>query len=299
MKHTEISKARGCWWKHLLLLWVAILGFAGFASAGNYPFPQNYQYPYGSIYTGTNVQSKIQGLYTAWKAKYYTEGTIGTTACARIKFMQSGETGTKTVSEGIGYGMLIFVYLDTATNNTQDEFDRLWQYYKKNMNGNGVMNWKVNAFTGTVASGTGNANGATDAELDVAQALLLAHKQWGSTGTINYLDEAKTLISNIWNHEVTASKARLKPGDAFENYYNPCYFITNAMQLFADVESSQGWTTHNWSSIINGCYSLMTTSRNTSTGLIPDWCYSDGSKLNGLIDSKFESIFGYDAVRIP
>ncbi|MBP5724166.1 MAG: Ig-like domain-containing protein [Bacteroidales bacterium] len=295
MKQTEISKARG-WWKHLLLLCVTLLGVVGIVTAGtpNYPFPQNYKYPYGNIYTGSNVKDKIQSLYTTWLGKYYTEGTCKGQQCARIKFVQDGESGTNTVSEGIAYGMLIFVFMDNATNNTQDKFDRLWRYYQANANGNGFMNWKVNAFTGNVTSGSGNANGATDADVDVAQALMLAHKQWGSDGAINYKDAAEGMIARIWTHEVDQSAKVLKPGDAFNDYDNPCYFITNALELFKQFDK-----THDWTSIVNGCYSLMGKVANGSTGLIPDWCYSDGRLLNGLIDGKFESIFGYDAVRIP
>ena len=270
MKHTEISKTRGCWWKHLLLLWVAILGLAGSASAGNYPFPQNYQYKNGIIYTGSNVQSTLQSLYTSWKSNYYVESG----KYARIKFVQSGESGVNSVSEGIAYGMLVFVYMDNATNSCQDEFDKLWNYYKFNSNGHGLMNWKVNAFTGQVTAPTsGNANGATDADLDAAQALLMAHKQWGSSGTINYLSEAKTLVNNIWTYEINANKY-IKPGDAFDDYKNPCYFILNALRLFDDVEAAEtSWTNRDWAGVVTNSYALMKTTANSTTGLIPDWCY--------------------------
>lgn len=296
MKHTEISKTRGCWWKHLLLLWVAILGLAGSASAGNYPFPQNYQYKNGIIYTGSNVQSTLQSLYTSWKSNYYVESGN----YARIKFVQSGESGVNSVSEGIAYGMLVFVYMDNATNSCQDEFDKLWNYYKFNSNGHGLMNWKVNAFTGQVTAPTsGNANGATDADLDAAQALLMAHKQWGSSGTINYLSEAKTLVNNIWTYEINTNKY-IKPGDAFDDYKNPCYFILNALRLFDDVEAVEtSWTNRDWAGVVTNSYALMKKTANSTTGLIPDWCYENGTYLSGLKDSKFESIFGYDALRIP
>ncbi|MCQ2958570.1 MAG: glycosyl hydrolase family 8 [Bacteroidales bacterium] len=299
MKQTEISKVRG-WWKHLMLLCVTLLGVVGFSTAQNYPFPQNYQYPYGNIYKGANVGSKIQELYTAWKQNYYVEGTVNGKPAARIKFDQhtASDDGTNSVSEGIAYGMLIFVYMDNSTNNTQDCFNRLWTYYKENSNNNGLMNWKVNAFTGKVTAGDGNANGATDADLDAAQALLMAHKQWGSDGKVNYLQEAKTLINAIWNYEISSTK-QVKPGDMFDDYKNPCYFITNAMQLFAYVEGKEGWGTRAWSTVINNCYTLMAKTANSTTGLIPDWCYENGTYLKGLINGKFESIFGYDAVRIP
>ena len=67
--------------------------------------------------------------------------------------------------------MLLSVY---AADKTL--FDGLWLYYKDNLNSNGVMNWKING-----CSGVNGANGATDAELDVAFALIVADYQWAST----------------------------------------------------------------------------------------------------------------------
>ena len=290
---TEITKARG-WWKHLLLLCVTLLGALGIASAApNYPFPNNYAYPNGEIYTGSDVQTKIQSLYTTWLSKYYVESGSE----ARVKFVQSGEDGTNSVSEGIAYGMLIMVYMDNATNNTQSKFDKLWKYYQNNANEHGVMNWKVNAFTHNVTSPvSSNANGATDADLDVAQALLLAYKQWGNS---SYLTDAQALIQKLWAYEVNSNK-QLKPGDMFDDYKNPCYFITNAMKLFTQVKELQGWSNNwDWNTVASNCYTIMKKAANATTGLIPDWCYEDGSYLTGITDGKFESIFGYDAVRIP
>ena len=46
------------------------------------------------------------------------------------------------------------------------------------------MNWKVKGFTHQVADPvSGNSNGATDADLDAAQALLMAYKQWGKASS--------------------------------------------------------------------------------------------------------------------
>ncbi|MBO7481319.1 MAG: Ig-like domain-containing protein [Bacteroidales bacterium] len=290
---TGITKMRK-WWKHLLLLCVTLMGVVGFATAGpNYPFPNNYPYPYGTIYTGSDVQTKIQSLYTTWKAKYYEESGSE----ARVKFVSGGDNGSTSVSEGIAYGMLIAVYMDNATNNTQGMFDKLWAYYLANANSHGVMNWKVTGFTHQVAPPvSGNSNGATDADLDAAQALLMAYKQWGNQ---KYLTAAQTLIQNLWAYEVNNNK-QLKPGDMFDDYKNPCYFITNAMKLFTQVKQLEGWSNSwDWNTVAQNCYGIMSKCANASTGLIPDWCYENGSLLNGIIDGKFESIFGYDAARIP
>ena len=56
--------------------------------------------------------------------------------------------------------------------------------------------------------------GATDADEDIAFALLMADKQWGSAGTLNYLNLAKTQINNIWLHEIVDSKLA-GPGDSW------------------------------------------------------------------------------------
>ena len=57
---------------------------------------------------------------------------------------------------------------------------------------------------------------ATDADEDIAFALVMADKQWGSTGSLNYLNLAKTQINNIWLHEITDSKLA-GPGDSWSD----------------------------------------------------------------------------------
>ena len=113
-----------------------------------------------------------------------------------------------TVSEGIAYGMLIAVYM--GTKDDQMLFDDLWKYSQAHLNGNGLMNWAI-ASDGTGVTGTG---GATDADEDIAFALLMADKQWGSAGSLNYLNLAKAQINNIWLHEIVDSKLA-GPGDSW------------------------------------------------------------------------------------
>lgn len=293
-----------------LVLAVMLLSYAvGLqAQTASFPFPQNYKYTYGI--TATNADpTVIQARYAEWKAKYYEEGTWGGTPCARIKFLQPGETGAATVSEGIAYGMLIMVYMDNTTNASKSCFDKLWAYYVKSKDAQGLMNWKMNAFTGTVI----DANAAPDADIDVAQSLMMADKQWGSSGTINYLSEAKALIGNIWKFEVNnyANGGLLvKPGDMFFALINPSYLITNATKLFSTVDAN------NWDGLNTACYALMKKSANATTGLVADWVFPDGSLVkpgsalgdccnncianaDGIGNNKFESYFLYDAIRVP
>ena len=47
------------------------------------------------------------------------------------------------------------------------------------------------------ASGQGRTSSATDGDMDIAYSLLLADKQWGSDGEIDYLKQGKKVIDAI------------------------------------------------------------------------------------------------------
>lgn len=243
-----------------------IIASTSFITAGNFPFPQD-KVNFG-IRATTATSDIIQANFVEWKRDYYEESGSE----ARIKFDEK----SKTVSEGIGYGMLIMVCMDNSQNSTKDEFDKLWNYYKKFRNGNGLMHWKINGF-----SNVEQQNGATDGDLDVAAALVLAIRQWGDE---KYKTDAQELINKIWSFEVNAAKY-LKPGDAWDDKKNPSYFSTGALELFKSVSSQD------WSTVINNSYTLIKKAANSTTGLVPDWCTQDGNNLG--------SDFGYDAVRTP
>ena len=240
-----------------------------------YPFPQAVKYVYG-IKPSNISNDRIQACYTDFVTRLYEENTDKT--MARIKW----DTESMTVSEGIGYGMIIMVYMDNATNNTQVKFDKLWKYYNSFLNKNRLMNWKINGFTGVTTDGV---NAATDAELDVAIGLLEAFKQWGDE---KYLNDAKVLIDTISKVEINAS-GYIKPGDTWDLEKNCSYFCTGALELFKKS------TTFDWAKVIANSYSLMKKARNTTTGLIPNWCSEQGTPSTHGERGQFT----YDAIRIP
>src|SRR5438552_3748896 len=107
----------------------------------------------------------------------------------------SGGAVNSTVSEGIAYGMLLSVFA-----NDQPTFDKLWQYSQHWPDANGLMNWYISS-DGTQVLGTG---AASDADEDMAYALIAADARWGGKGSLstNYIDLAKTLIGKIWQYEI-------------------------------------------------------------------------------------------------
>lgn len=246
-----------------------------------------YKYPYG-ISASNPDNSKIQSKFVAWDNSMYKESSDG--QYGRIRYDQEAYT----VSEGIGYGMLIYVYMANETNTQcQERFDKLYAYYKKWSNGNGLMNWKIKGF-----ESVDGYNGATDADLDVALALCLAAKQWEYSDKYVYADEAQSLLSKIYSKEVTTKNGYkvFKPGDTWDNFSNPCYFTVASVGVFDQAQEDLGFSsTRDWASVYTGAHKwLELTQKN---GLWPNWAHWDGSL--GCPNYENADDYGWDACRTP
>ncbi|MBS7230456.1 T9SS type A sorting domain-containing protein [Flavobacterium psychroterrae] len=267
--------------KNLLLITVAFLCLK--SNAQKQPFPANIVFANGLMASSKNGQD-AQNNYNTWKTNFVE-------ACSNGRYRIKFDNPSETVSEGIGYGMLLAVY---ATDKTL--FDGLWLYYKDNVNSNGVMNWKING-----CSGINGANGATDAELDAAFALIMADYQWTSVGTINYKNDAKTLIAAIKTHEVEASTFVLKPGDQFggSQITNPSYFSPAYYRVFGTFTND----TYFWNSVAAKSYTIINsnlTVNNAVGGLVSDWCQASGAyspQASGY--NREGKTYTYDAARTP
>ncbi|HXF99751.1 MAG TPA: glycosyl hydrolase family 8 [Bacteroidota bacterium] len=214
--------------------------------------------------------------YLAWKNYYVT--TSGACGYRRVLFNDM----SSTYSEGIAYGMLLSV-----NYNDRELFDDLWRYYMAHMDPRGMMHWHIGSNCGQIV-GDG---GATDADEDAAFALILAHRQWGSNGSINYLQHAITQINRIYQWEVEPGTYVLKPGDYWggSNVTNPSYFAPAYYRVFRAVTGNAGWD-----SVITRCYDILQRAAHVTTGLVPDWCRADGQPAPG-----FAYYYYYDATRTP
>jgi endo-1,4-beta-D-glucanase Y len=263
----------------------ATAGAAGAATTGmivmNPPasYPQNtagakYPYPQGhaSLHCTYPIYNtdKVATAYTNWKTKFFQGGRV-------IR----PENGNDTVSEGIAYGMLIGVYM-----NDKALFDALWTYAQGKRDGNGLMNWHLDTNGGVVEGG-----GATDADEDMAYALLQASVQWGG----DYATAASTLITAIWNHEVESGSNVLKPGDNFggSSETDPSYFAPSYYRAFAKATPSLGWA-----AVVESSYGILGNASGAD-GLVPNWVSSSGAGVAGPATDGSGPYFGYDACRTP
>jgi endo-1,4-beta-D-glucanase Y len=236
---------------------------------------QNKGYSYGLMPSNRSA-ADASSAYNTWKTNFVASCSNGR---YRVKF----DNQSQTVSEGIGYGMLLAAYASDRTL-----FDGLWNYYKDNRNGNGVMNWKING-----CSGVAGANGATDADEDAAMALIVAHNVWGSSGSINYQNDAKALIAAIKSKEVESGTFVLKPGDVFggSSNTNPSYFAPGYYRTFGAFTNDASF----WNSVASKTYSVINnnlSAHNAVGGLVSDWCQASGAYSQG-------QNYSYDACRTP
>ena len=187
------------------------------------------QSPYGILPTVKNMDVAL-GLYGTWKATYYktyleeaalypvlaqdwtlvfgnyvAAGMIparivwDTQNDAYCVIDESNDSYKKrgcTVSEAIGYGMLITLFA-----GDMQAFNSLWYYNRgyREYQGSNLMPWKVGTFSYESLVATANSSSATDADLDIATALILAYY---STGDIAYLNDALLIVNAIWDNEI-------------------------------------------------------------------------------------------------
>lgn len=295
--------------KSLLFLGLTAASLS-FAGTPQFPFPQNQAYPYGNTFKSATIDS-LKSHFKMWKGAWYTEqGTYyqkyaGGTADANAgmpsgtaRVISPNDHSEYTVSEGIGYGMLIMVYMSSAADDHQAEFDKLWKYWKcygKGLNGSGCnswsgqgMDWEIDNEKGTViGSGT-----ASDAEFDAAVALIMAYKQWGDA---SYLSDAKQLISWIKSNDME-SDGSIKPGSNWNPAFNPSYTAVAAFQLFYEVTNDSFWQT-----AISTSLTHLRACQNAVTGLMPDWCdWSSHQAIqpNAAVSGGYLGFYD-DAARTP
>jgi endo-1,4-beta-D-glucanase Y len=294
--------------KILLLINSLCIAIAYFAQAPQRPFPFHTLYIAGSIkptnYTQAQLDDSTTFFYDQWKSMYLKNGC---TASHNYIWFGDNPDNVICVSEGQGYGMLITAYMAGYDASAKSYFDGLYNYYKAHpsVNNASLMAWSQ--VTGCIDDPSGGDDGATDGDLDIAYALLLADKQWGSSGAINYLTEAISIINAIKQDDINPSIWTTKLGDwaspSDSMYYDtrPSDFTLNHFSAFQSATNDNAWD-----SVRNKCYSLidqMQTNFSSSTGLLPDFIqYCNTSPIPAVanyLETEYDGDYSYNACRTP
>jgi oligosaccharide reducing-end xylanase len=142
-------------------------------------------------------------------------------------------------TEGLSYGMMVAVQL-----NKKDMFDRIWRWSKKNLQHQsgpreGYFAWSINPET-LKRNSDGS---ASDGELYYVTSLLFAANRWGNQTGINYYQEARYILDNMWKKDGTGNIFNLinteakqisfvPEGDGY-NWTDPSYHLPAFYEVWA------------------------------------------------------------------
>ncbi len=195
-----------------------------------------------------------------------------------------------TWSEFLGWGLILCVLMDNDQNRTRNLFELLNNFRKAYTNQYGLMMSTIK-FNSPMDSY--NKDSAAEADENMAMALVMAHYQWGSDGSTNYLAEARELLNNISIHLVERPAYVLKPAVTWggSNLLDPCYYDPIYYPLWYNLTGDSVWT-----KLDEHYKSLVTYFCNKyGTGLLPDWCKADGTDA-GIPGKPY--IYSWDAQQI-
>jgi len=152
------------------------------------PFPQHIDYPTSHITpSAADVDADTRRYYDYWK-EHYLIGLDPGEVHPRGGELRSGAT----VSEGQGYAMVIAALMGGHDLEAKQLFDGLWEYartHPSDIDGHLMASMTV--------LGGGASGSVFGGDANIAYALLLADRQWGSDGAVDYKARARVLIRAI------------------------------------------------------------------------------------------------------
>lgn len=201
------------------------------------------------------------------------------------------DTGNGNVSHSEGQG---FALLLALAANDRSTFDTMLRWTETHLvrSDSGLYAWRYHPSNTPPVS---DPNNATDGDILIAWALLLAFERWNEQA---YAERSMSLRAAILR-EVTVShagKRLLLPGRiGFTGeagvVANLSYYVWPALDTFARHEPM-------WNDIISDGLDLLTRSRFGQWQLVPDWTLiGDDGSVSPAADKPAR--FGFDAVRVP
>lgn len=220
-----------------------------------YPFGSrldlaNGRYPFGITVSNrptATMDADLKNKYQQWKAArvYNVPAVPGAKAVKFSNANYPNTTNALTVSEGMGYGMML-----AALFEDQVTFDGLLTLVRARpayaTSGPSrpdlyLMDWKLGP-NGESSGNYGGGFGATDGDLDIAQGLLMADRQWGSNGAWNYKLEAQRTIAAIKDWYFNDGTLPQPFGSAGSDVSRTSDYMFGHFRSFASVTGDNFWT---------------------------------------------------------
>jgi len=210
-----------------------------------------------------------------------------------------------TTSEGQSYTMMRAVWM-----SDKPTFDASWTWTQQQLQRQDKLfawRWgKMDDGTYGVLTNVNGQNAASDADSDIALALLMAASRWQDE---RYLAQAKEVITSMWQNEVVIAGGKpylasnnLEKQSSSPIVMNPSYLSPYAYREFAKVDKQ-----HDWNAVVDSSYELLNKAMEAnldtpkSVGLVPDWVLMDRQTgdISAPTAGNLTTNYGYDAIRSP
>lgn len=267
------------------------------------PFPNNLTTP---DHKGPDQQDQlVRTVYDRWKAHYLKAVPDTRTGRLDYRITAGKRKPALTYSEGQGYGMMLVVYMAGHDPEAQTIFDGLYRFSRQHPS---TIEPSFMAFQ--VPAESSRQTSAFDGDADIAFALLLADRQWGSDGAINYRAEALELIGALLG-TVIGKESRLpmlgdwvlQDGVDYDQYTIRSSDIMPAhFKLFERASGDAGWGTVTRRS--QALIDLIQQKFSPKSGLVPDFIVGSSHDTmqpapGRFLESMHDGAFYYNAARVP
>ncbi|MFF3838772.1 glycosyl hydrolase family 8 [Streptomyces sp. NPDC001930] len=261
------------------------------------PYAAGMLKPSGSQAT---LDQKVVDYYNRWKSAFVRQN------CGNGWYqIISPDADHPYVAEAQGYGMVVAATMAGADPDAKKIFD-------------GLVKWKIDhpsainpnllaAEQDVDCRSVNGGDGATDGDMDVAYGLLLADKQWGSTGTYNYKDLALKHIAAIKKDELNPTTKLLKLGD-WSSSGDQYYYISRTSDWMVDhfraFRTASGDTT--WDAVRTAHQTQISRLQSTyasGTGLLPDFVVDTNTTPKPapgqVLEDPNDGAYWWNACRTP
>jgi oligosaccharide reducing-end xylanase len=256
------------------------------------------------------VLGKTDAEITARIERTWTHFTQGDPASERLYYEVGDGTayiadvGSSDVrSEGVSYGMMIAVQLDR-----KDQFDRLWRWaclHMRHIAGprRGYFAWQCK-YDGEVI---GDGVSASDGEVWMATALLLAANRWGDgEGIFNYTTQARDLLGLMLHKEPQKECVAIFDREHRQVVFcpigkaatmtDPSYHMPPFYELWARKATSPEDRAF-WLSAAEESRLFFRRNAHPQTGLMSEYAHFDGRPYERKTFGEGKDEFGFDAWR--
>lgn len=198
-----------------------------------------------------------------------------------------------------------YALLQSFAMGDRETFERVWQWTRAHLqrSDSRLFSWKFSYNSADQTMTILDANSATDADTDIAYALLRAGTVWNRP---DYISAAREIIPDIWDFEVTRVGGRMMvaggnwASGTDDVAINPSYFAPHAYRLFALYDPL-----HDWNGLARDGYAVLEAIEDyrasvTDASLPPNWVAIN--RHTGAIrpfNGKTDSLdYSYDAFRV-